>query len=78
MHVLRQYRLEKLERACKRKLKRQGEEDWESKRRRADDIGRSLEITAWISHPQTLRNPTHQLRPVYSDTADRLHQDRKT
>ena len=37
--------------------------------RQADDIGRSLEITEWISHPQALRNPPRRLKSVYSDTA---------
>ena len=35
----------------------------------ADDLGRRLEISEGIAHPETLRNRPHRLKPVSSDTA---------
>ena len=35
----------------------------------ADDLGRRLEISEGIAHPDTLRNPPHRLKLVSSDTA---------
>ena len=37
---------------------------------KADDLGRSLEITEWISHPQTLQNAPLCLKQFYSDSAN--------
>jgi len=37
---------------------------------KADNLGRSLEITEWISHRRTLRNPPRRLKSICSDTAD--------
>jgi len=37
--------------------------------READDFGRSLEITEWISHPRTLRDVLSALRNSCSDNA---------
>jgi hypothetical protein len=36
---------------------------------KADNLGRSLEITEWISHRRTLRNPPRRLKAICSDTA---------
>ena len=48
-----QKRLEKLERACKRELKRQGKEAWESRRRR--EQGQELERRNKAARAHTIR-----------------------
>ena len=37
--------------------------------RQADDLGRTIEIAEWISHPTTLRTDPAPLKPICSDTA---------
>ena len=39
--------------------------------RQADDLGRTIEIAEWISHPTTLRTDPAPLKPICSDTAAR-------
>jgi len=43
--------------------------------RKADDLRRGLEIAEWISHPKTLPNANHRLRPFSPDTAIRYYED---
>ena len=37
--------------------------------READDLGRTIEIAEWISHPTTLRTDPAPLKPICSDAA---------
>jgi hypothetical protein len=37
--------------------------------RQADNLGRRIEITEWVSHPQRLRAATVSLKPFCSDNA---------
>jgi hypothetical protein len=40
--------------------------------RQADNLGRCLEISKWIAHPETLRKPTRLLNPDSPDTAPKI------
>ena len=38
--------------------------------RQADDLGQTIEIAEWISHPTRLKNGCVCLKPIWSDIAD--------